>query len=348
MRLYLRTAEKRRALGHRVVLLDPFHIIPGARRDGFNLLDICYLRREDMFAECQTLANNLSEGGSTDERYWDDNARNLISGGLLGLLTHQSKAKREARDRTGPAAHPVRRRSGVHHRHATRPGPECTRTRAAGVQLLFRRALRPYASLHRQHRAGLPAVDLQVARYPGIAGEEHLRPAGHHRRKPITVHRHAARQDGQSPCADGPMAARPVHRHHDAQETAEGAHPVPARRNGHTRKVPDVVHLHRHLSLTASGCACGPLAGAGAVAHLLPAQARTIIGNCGVIQLFGTRLYSPPGTPHQLTGIPMHDPELSERPAEHHPGRCRVPAHSASSTSCSTIRWRRRGSRRQP
>ena len=79
--------------------------------------------------------------------------------------------------------------------------------------------------------------------------EEHLRPAGHHRREADhRVHRHAARQDGQSPCADGPMAARPVHRHHDAQETAEGAHPVPARRNGHTRKVPDVVHLHRHLS----------------------------------------------------------------------------------------------------
>ena len=35
--LYLRTAEKRRALGHRVVLLDPFHIIPRARRDSFNL-----------------------------------------------------------------------------------------------------------------------------------------------------------------------------------------------------------------------------------------------------------------------------------------------------------------------
>ena len=45
-------------LGHRVVLLDPFHIIPKARRDSFNLLDICYLRKEDMFAECQTLANN--------------------------------------------------------------------------------------------------------------------------------------------------------------------------------------------------------------------------------------------------------------------------------------------------
>ena len=302
--LYLRTAEKRRALGHRVVLLDPFHIIPKARRDSFNLLDICYLRKEDVFAECQTLANNLSEGGSTDERYWDDNARNLISG-LLGLLLHQSKAKRK--------------RATV---------PDLLRTLfvddlAFTIATLLdqdkhvpehvRQSFSSYFAAPSDRTR--PCIDntaqgyLQVFKSPGILeslGKSTFDLQDIIDGKPITVYIVMPPDKMDSHRV---LMVQWLHALFTAITTRKKLPKEPT-----LFLIDETATLGKFPMLSTFIAICR---GFGVrvwtfwqelaqVHTFYPAQARTIIGNCGVIQLFGTRLYSSARDLHLLTGIPIH------------------------------------------
>ncbi len=78
--LYKITARRRREMGHRVVLLDPFmEAITSRKRDSLNVMEIISMS-DDPFLECQSLAYNLSGKGFSNDPYWDDNARGLLSG----------------------------------------------------------------------------------------------------------------------------------------------------------------------------------------------------------------------------------------------------------------------------
>lgn len=78
--LYKVTARRRREMGHRVILLDPFQEVETNRkRDSLNVMEIIGMS-EDPFLECQSLAYNLSGKGFSNDPYWDDNARALLSG----------------------------------------------------------------------------------------------------------------------------------------------------------------------------------------------------------------------------------------------------------------------------
>ncbi|MBL0339621.1 MAG: type IV secretory system conjugative DNA transfer family protein [Bacteroidetes bacterium] len=85
---YLVTARRRREMGHRVVLLDPFGIVKTTEADSFNPLDICKLPCEDIYTECEMIADNLALQGSCNETYWDDNAKSLLSA-LIGYIWYK-------------------------------------------------------------------------------------------------------------------------------------------------------------------------------------------------------------------------------------------------------------------
>lgn len=78
--LYKITSRRRREMGHRVILLDPFlEVATTRKRDSLNVMEIIGMS-DDPFLECQSLAYNLSGKGFANDPYWDDNARALLSG----------------------------------------------------------------------------------------------------------------------------------------------------------------------------------------------------------------------------------------------------------------------------
>lgn len=87
---YAVTARRRREMGHKVVLLDPFNIT-GHPSDSFNLFDSIKLSKDDPYSECQLITSNLSGSGSmSSDRYWDDTASSLLAG-IIAYLNHKHK-----------------------------------------------------------------------------------------------------------------------------------------------------------------------------------------------------------------------------------------------------------------
>ena len=81
---YQVTARRRREMGQRVVVLDPFHVVT-EKSDSLNPLDIFRLPRSIMECDAEMLASLLSHGHEfTREPYWDDTGRAIIT----GLIAH--------------------------------------------------------------------------------------------------------------------------------------------------------------------------------------------------------------------------------------------------------------------
>lgn len=87
---YLVTARARKAMGHRVVLLDPFAVIarfdPASKSDCFNPFDILDKRDDRREEDAILLANMLVTGRSQTDPFWDKAACELISGMIVYLL----------------------------------------------------------------------------------------------------------------------------------------------------------------------------------------------------------------------------------------------------------------------
>lgn len=80
------TAKRRREMGHRVVILDPFHIVTSTP-DTFNPLDVVSRNPDLLDEDALEVAECLIGEGSHRDRYWDDNARSLISAGVAVVAT---------------------------------------------------------------------------------------------------------------------------------------------------------------------------------------------------------------------------------------------------------------------
>ncbi len=88
--LYAVTSRSRREMGHKTVLLDPFNLVKSEKKkDSLNLLDMLKLSDEPHL-ESQLLAFNLSGKGFSSDPYWDECARSLL-GSVIGYIWHKNK-----------------------------------------------------------------------------------------------------------------------------------------------------------------------------------------------------------------------------------------------------------------
>ncbi|HKI38089.1 MAG TPA: type IV secretory system conjugative DNA transfer family protein [Gemmataceae bacterium] len=91
---YLVTARRRRALGQRVVRLDPFGVVDDDG-DGFNPLDVFDLPGADPECDAQMLAELLSTGNrGVKDPFWDLNACGLHSGLIAHVATGKPRPER--------------------------------------------------------------------------------------------------------------------------------------------------------------------------------------------------------------------------------------------------------------
>jgi type IV secretion system protein VirD4 len=83
--LYRATAEKRRAMGQRVVRLDPFSVC-GPGGDTFNPLDLITDKAEGI-DDARALAEALVvRTGEEKDPFWNDPAANILTAGLACIL----------------------------------------------------------------------------------------------------------------------------------------------------------------------------------------------------------------------------------------------------------------------
>lgn len=89
------TARQRRRMGHRVIAIDPFHMV-ATRSDSFDPIDV--LSRENVNAEGEStaLANLLSGGKSShaNDSYWDDSALSILSALIFYAATSDDPDER--------------------------------------------------------------------------------------------------------------------------------------------------------------------------------------------------------------------------------------------------------------
>jgi type IV secretion system protein VirD4 len=81
------TARRRRELGQRVHVIDPFKITAAEQRSSVNWLDWIDPSAEDSVSEAASLADTLVLRSEKGERYWDDAAVSLFQGLLLHIAT---------------------------------------------------------------------------------------------------------------------------------------------------------------------------------------------------------------------------------------------------------------------
>jgi type IV secretion system protein VirD4 len=91
---YLVTARRRRELGHRVVVLDPFHWISN-EPDTLNPYDIINLPGGQPDCDCELMAELLLGGQSMSSRdvFWELTGKGMLTG-LIGLAGELEPAKR--------------------------------------------------------------------------------------------------------------------------------------------------------------------------------------------------------------------------------------------------------------
>jgi len=85
---YAVTAKQRRAMGQRVVLLDPFNVTQEKNKDTFNLLDLISIQSNNklqVLDDSLALANILMECTSEKDIFWDEAAKQLV-GALIGSV----------------------------------------------------------------------------------------------------------------------------------------------------------------------------------------------------------------------------------------------------------------------
>lgn len=88
--LFSITARARQEMGHDVVLIDPFNTVKTNRKKhSLNLFDTLKFS-DDPFLECQTLAYNLSGKGFSNDPYWDESARSILAA-IIGYIWFKHK-----------------------------------------------------------------------------------------------------------------------------------------------------------------------------------------------------------------------------------------------------------------
>jgi type IV secretion system protein VirD4 len=91
---YQVTARRRREMGHRVIVLDPFGVV-ASQGDSLNPFDVFHLRGANAEADAEMLAASLSAGHEmATDQYWNDTARGLIAGLIAHIQTSLPPAER--------------------------------------------------------------------------------------------------------------------------------------------------------------------------------------------------------------------------------------------------------------
>lgn len=90
---YAVTARRRRALGQRVVRLDPFEVV-GPSSDSLNFFDLFQLPNADLETDAQMISSILAGGASVSkDPFWDLSAGGLVAGLIVYLAHHRDKAQ---------------------------------------------------------------------------------------------------------------------------------------------------------------------------------------------------------------------------------------------------------------
>jgi len=89
-------AARRRAMGQKVVVLDPFGVSRfGKLGHGFNPLDLIGANAPTAIDDTLSLADQFrSDKGSLSDPFWDDRARDIIAGAMLFVATHAKGEQR--------------------------------------------------------------------------------------------------------------------------------------------------------------------------------------------------------------------------------------------------------------
>jgi type IV secretion system protein VirD4 len=93
---YQVTARRRREMGQRVVVLDPFSLVtPKDKGDRLNPFDLLDIPGSDAESDAEMLAAQLAVGHEfTTDRYWDDTGRGLVAGLIADVATSCPPEKR--------------------------------------------------------------------------------------------------------------------------------------------------------------------------------------------------------------------------------------------------------------
>jgi len=93
---YQVTARRRREMGQRVVVLDPFGLVtPKDKSDRLNPFDLFDIPGSDAESDAEMLAAQLAVGHEfTTDRYWDDTGRGLVAGLIADVATSCPPEKR--------------------------------------------------------------------------------------------------------------------------------------------------------------------------------------------------------------------------------------------------------------
>lgn len=96
---YQVTARRRREMGHRVVVLDPFGLVTQkGQADTLNPFDLFALPGSDPESDAEMLAAQIAVGHEfATDRYWEDTGRGLVSGLIADLATGFPPEKRSLR-----------------------------------------------------------------------------------------------------------------------------------------------------------------------------------------------------------------------------------------------------------
>lgn len=85
------TSRARRALGHEIVILDPF----GKQTDALNPMEAIQPASLDAYDQCKRLARMMRDGSNAgQDPFWDDMSEMIIAGTLLFLATHIPRQER--------------------------------------------------------------------------------------------------------------------------------------------------------------------------------------------------------------------------------------------------------------
>lgn len=84
---YAVTARRRKEMGQRVILLDPFQMTDAQTRDSFNPLDLIDADAPGAVDEAAILAEMIAPPTNTHDPFWENRARQLITGLLLHVAS---------------------------------------------------------------------------------------------------------------------------------------------------------------------------------------------------------------------------------------------------------------------
>ena len=84
------TARARRAMGQKVVILDPF----GASTDALNPMEAINPASSDAYDQCKRIAAMMRTSCHADDPFWEDVSEMIVAGTILFLATHIPRSDR--------------------------------------------------------------------------------------------------------------------------------------------------------------------------------------------------------------------------------------------------------------